>query len=595
MPPPRGSGDDRHGRRYGGRSAADAVGGLGFPDVPRLELDELLVQLVGRAGDVLAAQGRLRGLLRANALIAGDLSLPVVLRQIVDAARDLLGARYAALGVLGRDGELEQFVHAGLDDGLVARIGDLPRGRGILGLLISEPVPVRLADLSAHPAAAGFPPGHPPMASFVGVPVRIGEEVFGNLYLAERSAGGEFTADDEELAIALAAAAGAAIANARRFTESEQRRRWLAASAQLTPLLLAENRGLPYALITGYAADAADADFAVLAVPGDLGQVIVRGAAGPLAAGLVNRTAPLAGSLAAQAISSGKPGLVTGERLQAAAAALGAGIGPLIAVPLTAGERVLGALMLGRLAARPGFTESDLGMAASFADHAAVAMELAQARADQILLAQAEDHDRIAGDLHDQVIGELFALGMRLQGQAARSDPATAARVNGYADTLDEVIRNIRASIFGLRQFRQPPAGLQARIIEVVEEHAPQLGFTASTSFTGPPGPEPDEVLAHDILAVTREALSNCARHAHATAASVSLVRQDGLITLDITDNGRGLGAPARSSGLASMRRRAANNGGTFQITAPASGGTRLTWTACPRHGAGEGRLPGLS
>jgi len=575
--------------------AADAVGGLGFPDVPRLELDELLVQLVDRAGDVLAAQGRLRGLLRANALIAGDLSLPVVLRQIVDAARDLLGARYAALGVLGRDGELEQFVHAGLDDELVARIGDLPRGRGILGLLISEPVPVRLADLSAHPAAAGFPPGHPPMGSFVGVPVRIGDEVFGNLYLTERSAGGEFTADDEELAIALAAAAGAAIANARRFTESEQRRRWLAASAQLTPLLLAENRGLPYALITRHAADAADADFAVLVVPDDLDQVIVRGVAGSLAAGLMNRTAPLPGSLAAQAISSGKPGLITGDRLEAAAAALGAGIGPLIAVPLAAGERVLGALMLGRLAARPGFTESDLGMAASFAGHTAVAMELAQARADQILLAQAEDHDRIAGDLHDQVIGELFALGMRLQGQASRSDPATAERISGYADTLDDVIRNIRTSIFGLRQFRQASVGLQARIMEIVEEHAPQLGFTASTSFTGPPGPEPDEALAHDILAVTREALSNCARHAQATAASVSLVRQEGLITLDITDNGRGLGTPVRSSGLASMRRRAANNGGTFLITASASGGTRLTWTARPCHGAGKARMPGLS
>ena len=223
-------------------------------------------------------------------------------------------------------------------------------------------------------------------------------------------------------------------------------------------------------------------------------------------------------------------------------------------------------------------------MAASFAGHAAVAMELAQARADQVLLAQAEDHDRIAGDLHDQVIQELFALGMKLQGQAARSDPATAERVNGYVDTLDEVIRNIRTSIFGLRQPRQAPAGLQARVMEIIEEHAPQLGFTASVSFTVPPGPGPDETLAHDILAVTREALSNCARHARATAVTVALAPQDGLITLDVTDNGRGLGTPARSSGLASMRRRAENNGGTLQVTAPAGGGTRLTWTARPRH-----------
>jgi signal transduction histidine kinase len=563
-------------------SAADAVGGLGFPDVPRLELDELLVQLVDRANDVLAAQGRLRGLLRANALVAGDLSLPVVLRQIVDAARDLLGARYAALGVLGRDGELEQFVHAGMDDALVAQIGDLPRGRGILGLLTSEPAPIRLATLSAHPAAAGFPPGHPPMSSFLGVPVRIGDEVFGNLYLTERAAGGEFTADDEELAIALAATAGAAIANARRFAESEQRRRWLDASTQLTPLLLAESQGDPHALITGHAAAAADADFAVLAVPGDPGQLIVTGVTGPLAAGLMNRTAPLDGSLTGQVIGTGKPTLITGDRLQEAAAALGARIGPLIAVPLAAGERVLGAMLLGRLAARPGFTEPDLGMAASFAGHAAMAMELAQARADQILLARTEDHDRIAGDLHDQVIGELFALGMKLQGQVARSDPAAAERVNGYIDTLDRVISDIRTSIFGLQQHRSAPAGLQARIMEIIEEHAPQLGFTASATFTLPPGPGPDETLAHDILAVTREALSNCARHAHATAVSIALALEDELITLDITDDGRGLGTPARSSGLASMRRRAENNGGTLQITAPVGGGTQLTWTARP-------------
>ena len=570
----------KHGIAPDEAGAVDVLAGLGFPNQPRLELDELLVQLVDRANEVLAAQGRLRGLLRASALVAGDLSLPVVLRQIVGAARDLLGARYAALGVLGRDGELEQFVHAGMDDALVAAIGDLPRGHGILGLLTSEPVPIRLASLSAHPAAAGFPAGHPPMGSFVGVPVRIGEEIFGNLYLTERTAGGEFTADDEELAIALAAAAGAAIANARRFAESEQRRRWLDASAQLTPLLLAESQGQQHALITGHAADAADADFAVLAVPDDPDQVIVTGVTGMLAAGLMNRTVPLAGSLAGQAIRGGKPSLITGDRLETAATALGAGIGPLIAVPLAAGERVLGALILGRLAARPGFTETDLDMAASFAGHAAVAMELARARADQVLLIQAEDHDRIAGDLHDHVIQELFALGMKLQGHAARTDPATAELVNGYMDTLDEVIRNIRTSIFGLRQPRQAPAGLQARVMEIIEQHAPQLGFTASVSFTGPPGPGPDETLAHDILAVTREALSNCARHARATAVTISLACQDGLITLDITDNGRGVGTPTRSSGLASMRSRAERNGGTLQITSPSDGGTRLTWTA---------------
>ena len=577
-----------------GARAADAVSGLGFPDTPRLELDQLLVQLIDRADDVLATQGRLRGLLRANALVAGELSLPVVLRQIVGAARELVGARYAALGVLGRDGELEQFVHAGMDEELVARIGELPRGRGILGLLISEPVPLRIADLSGHPASAGFPPGHPPMTGFLGVPVRIGEEVFGNLYLTEPSLGGPFTADDEQLAIALAAAAGAAIANARQFAESEQRRQWLDASAELAPLLLSGAAVQPHALITQLAVAAADADFATLAVPHGADQVIVASVTGELAAGMMNQIEALADSLAGQAIRTGKPSLVTGARREPVAAALGAGTGPLIIVPLAAGEQVRGALMLGRLAARPGYTETDLGMAASFAGHAAVTMELARARADQITLAQAEEHDRIAGDLHDHVIQELFALGMRMQGHAARCDPAAAEQVNGYVDTLDETISKIRTSIFGLHQPRAAPAGLPARVMEIIDDHTAQLGFTAGVRFTGPLDPGPDETLAHDILAVTREALSNCARHAHATAVTISLVLQDGLITLDITDNGRGLGTPARSSGLSSMRRRAERNGGTFRLTTPATGGTHLAWTARPHKPGPKGPDAGL-
>jgi signal transduction histidine kinase len=365
------------------------------------------------------------------------------------------------------------------------------------------------------------------------------------------------------------------------FTESEQRRRWLDAFSELLPLLLLSGEGgPPYALIAQHAATAARADFAALAVPYGADQVIVAGVAGQLTAGMANRTAPLAGSLTGQALLTGQPSLVTGGRRAAVAAALGAATGPLIMVPLAAGDQVRGALMLGRLATSPRFTETDLDLAVSFAGHAAVAMELGRARADQLALAQVEDHDRIAGDLHDHVIKELFALGLALQGHAARADPATAARINGYVDALDEIIKKIRTSIFGLHQRHRAPAGLPARLMGLIEEHTPQLGFTAGLRFAGPLDPGPDEALAHDILAVTREALSNCARHADATAVSISLTRQDGLITLGITDNGRGLGTPARSSGLASMRRRATRHGGTFLLTIPADGGTRLTWTA---------------
>ena len=175
-----------------------------------MELEEVIDQLTARAQDVLAAQGRLRQLLRANAGIVGDLSLPVVLRQIVTSARDLVQARFAALGVV-RDGVLEEFIHTGMDAEQVERIGQLPQGEGILGLLIDHPQPVRLDDLTQHRQTVGFPDGHPPMQSFLGVPIRVRDRVFGNLYLTE-SVNGSFSVDDEQLVTALAATAGVAIA-----------------------------------------------------------------------------------------------------------------------------------------------------------------------------------------------------------------------------------------------------------------------------------------------------------------------------------------------------------------------------------------------
>ncbi len=570
------------GRDAGDPGDAAAPGGLSFPDVPRLELDQLLGQLIERADDVLAAQGRLRGLLRANAAVAADLSLPVVLRRIVDAARDLLGARYAALGVIGRDGLLEQFVHAGMGGDLVAEIGELPSGQGILGLLITEPVPIRLADLAAHPASAGFPEGHPPMGAFLGVPVRAGEEIFGNLYLTEPAHGGEFTAEDEELAIALAAAAGGAIANARRFTESEQRRQWLAATSDLTSLLLSGEASHPHQVIAEHGVMAAGADFAVLAVPDGTGQATVTATAGLTAGGLEGQVMPLDDSLAGRAILTGKPFLVTNYRHeQAAGDALSSAAGALMVIPVAAGEDVLGALIVGRIAGRPGFTDASLEMAASFATHAAVSLELAQARANQITVARTEDHDRIAGDLHDSVIQELFALGMGLQSLAGRiGTPVHAGQLIEYTDTIDKVIRKIRDSIFQVQAREPSPAGLRDRMLELIGEHAPQLGFTAGIAFAGSLDSATHGALTHDILAVTREALSNCARHAQATAVGIAVAVEDGVITLNVTDNGRGIGKPARSSGLTSMRHRAERNAGTLKLTTPADGGTCLTWTA---------------
>lgn len=207
------------------------------PDGPKLELDELLRQLIHRAQDVVATQGRLRGLLHANQSIVGNLTLPVLLRRTVQAACELAHARYGALGVIDATGGLEQFVHIGMDADAVARIGHLPEGKGLLGALIEDPKPIRLHTMSDDPRSVGFPDGHPPMTSFLGVPVRVRDEVFGNLYLTECEKGA-FTAEDEELVSALAATASVAIENARLYEEARRRQEWLQASTEVTQQLL---------------------------------------------------------------------------------------------------------------------------------------------------------------------------------------------------------------------------------------------------------------------------------------------------------------------------------------------------------------------
>jgi signal transduction histidine kinase len=550
---------------------------LRFPDIPRLELDQLLEQLRDRAEDVLTTQSRLRGLLRANAAVAADLSLPVLLRHIVDAARDLLHAGYAAIVVLGRDAHIQQFVHTGMDDDLVAQIRRLPPGQGVVQLLTAGGE----KDVTPPAGSPRSAPGHPPAGGFLGVPIRVSNEVFGTLYLgASRS--GAFSAEDEQLVTALAATAGVAIANARLLAESEQRRRWLSASGQLTNQLLAADIEQPLMCVTQAAMTAADADFATLTVPHGDDEVMVAAATGDAATGLLGRTAAGNGSSAGRTIRTGTPVLLTDHGVDPQThRADDTTTGQVMIVPLAAGTHTHGAVTIGRDADRDRYTDADLDMAMSFGTHAAVALALAEARDTQISDARLEDRDRIAFDMHDHVVGELFALGMGLQGLAATTDnPAHVERINSYIDTLDRVIGTIRTTIFQLQPHRHDPAGLQTRILGIAEAHTEQLGYRPHLHFAGPLDRVVDEPLAADILAVTREALSNCARHAAASTVTVSVVLDHDQLTLEITDNGHGIGTPTRSSGLSNMRRRAEKHSGALTITEPGGGGTRLTWSA---------------
>jgi len=556
-----------------------ATEALQFPDIPRLELDQLLEQLRDRADDVLSTQGRLRGLLRANAAVAADLSLPALLRHIVDAARNLLGARYAAIVVLGREARLQEFVHVGMDEDLVGRIRELPSGQGVRDLLTagfdSNGAPGSL------PVGAGpFAPGHPSVGGFLGVPVHVGDRAFGTLYL-KALPGGAFSAEDEQLVTALAATAGVAIANARLLADSEHRRRWLTASSQMTNLLLTAGTVDRLRCVTEAAITAADADWAIVTLPQGEDDVTVAVTAGEAASGLTGRTAAADTCQPGRVIRSGIPALLSHDSRDTDPLGMSLTGGSSMTVPLTAGGHARGAVTIGRVDSRDGFTETELDMATSFGIQAAVALALAEARDTQISNAQLEDHDRIAFDMHDNVIGELFALGMGLQGLASVTDkPAHISRINVYVDSLDRVIRTIRSTIFRLQRHLHDPAGLQTRIVAIAESHTEQLGYAPLIHVTGPIDLLVDEPLAADVLAVTREALSNCARHARASKVTISAVLAADTFTLEITDNGKGIGKPTRSSGLRNMRLRAENRGGRLAVTEPDDGGTRLTWSA---------------
>jgi signal transduction histidine kinase len=378
---------------------------LSFADVPRLALERLIDQLTDRAHDVLAAQGRLRGLLRANAAVVEELSLPVVLRHVVEGARELAHARYGALGVIGPDGHLEQFIHVGMDDPVVGRV-----------------IRSRTAEL-VRPSAAEF---------------------------------GQGIADD------------------------------------------------------------------VLD-----------------------------------------------------------GVGAVIGVPLPGPDAtVRGALIVGRAGARAHFTEDDRDHLVQFAVHAGAALDLERAREDHETLLQIEDHDRIAADLHDHVIQELFATGMGLQSMLSQlTQPAQRARVLRYVDTLDDTIRTIRNTIYQLQMAPEKQTTIMSRLIAVLTEQTDTTDLALATEFGGPLEQLPID-LADDVVAVLREAVSNTVRHAGGSTVTVKVTFLAGILTVEVTDNGVGIGHPTRSSGLSNMRRRAENHAGALCHSTPLGGGTRLTWTA---------------
>lgn len=523
-----------------------------------LDLDDLIAELRSRAGSARTAQQRLEALLDAVVAVTSDLELAAVLRRIVESACQLVDATYGAMGVLGPNGEeLIEFVTHGISDEDRAAIGPLPHGRGLLGMIITSPHPQRVDRISDHPDSYGFPANHPEMTSFLGAPVRIRKEVFGNLYLTDKRNAERFSEDDETILTALAAAAGVAIDNARLYHRSVTQQHWGEATRDLVSALLAGGSE------ADVLADAVDrvlvltgAEGALIAQPTGRDLVVVA-SAGPKAAG-VGTILDDAETRATLTAAPSEPDPAADH----------------VVVPLsTGGPQALGVMVVHGLPVELGGISAPL---LDFAQRLAVGLTAASAQREKSRIDLLEDRDRIARDMHDHVIQRLFATGMSLQ-SASRltSEPTARERIETAVDEVDAVIKDIRHTIFALN--RAPDArSLAAEVTTICEGAAVSLGFAPSFTMRGSVADVPEHIAA-DLLAVVREGLSNVARHARASQAEVVIEVSD-TVLVRVRDDGVGLPSDANRSGLDNLARRAHGRGGRFELAPVATGGTVLDW-----------------
>jgi signal transduction histidine kinase len=527
------------------------------------------------------SDNRAERLLDTGLALAAELSLPSLLQRIVDLAVELTGARYGALGVLSPDGSsLSDFITSGMTATERNAIGALPRGLGILGVLIREPVVLRLDAIARDARAVGFPPNHPPMGSFLGAPVRAHGRVFGNIYLTDKQVATEFTDDDEASLLVLATQAGVAIANAQLYAELQQRERWLDSVRKVTTTLLAgDTARSALQLVAHHARELGDADMATISVPeaGGLRIIIADGAGSD---DLVNVEVPLAASLSAEVIRTERTLLVadaSSSTLVQPMASI-AGVGPLILVPLALRTSTAGVLALGRVAGRAAFGDSDIPLLESFAEQASLALEYSRALSEVSRLGMIEDRERIARDLHDGVIQSLFAVGIGLQGTAAVvGDAHLADRIQQFVGEIDRVIGDVRSYIFALRPSVLAAGNLTNTLDQLAHETEERTGVTVivdvDVSLEAPLATR-----ATHIVHIVREALSNVGRHAAATTCRVSVRRENSVAVIEIDDDGRGFDSASLSPGMGigNFAARAESLGGTLQIDAQPGQGTSV-------------------
>jgi signal transduction histidine kinase len=528
---------------------------------------------------------RYERLLETGLVLAGELSLPAALQRIVELAAELTGARYGAMGVLGRDGVITEFITTGVTAEQRAAIGHIPVGRGILGVLIDDARPLRLHDIAKDPRSVGFPANHPPMRSFLGAPVTARGLVFGNLYLTEKRDGEDFDADDERALILLAGQAGVAIENAHLYEEAQDRARRLEAVRAITTAILAgTDSGEILDLIVGHARELVGADLATLALPAGTDQLVIQAADGLLADELRGTVFPASASVTGEVLRTGKAVVLANASAddRTVQPIVSAGVGPALFIPLAVRGHTLGSLTVANASGGPPLREAAVQLVETFAEQAAVALEYARLHGELRRLAVLEDRERIATELHDGAIQSLFAVGMGLQGSALLAgDSELRDRLQHAVEELDRVIRDLRNYIFGLRPGILADRQLDQALQRLTEEFGQRTGVV-TVARIDPAVAAELAGQAGDLVQLVRETLSNVSRHAKAVTCRVSLYRDEHGGVLEIDDDGRGFDPAAvtgAGQGLRNLRERAEHLGGRAEIHSAPGQGTRIRVT----------------
>lgn len=538
-------------------------------------------------------ENRLRVLIEASRAVVAERELEAVFDRLLQAARHVTGARYAALGVLDEDRKrLADFITVGIDEDRRHEIGDLPRGRGVLGLLISAPAPLRLTDVGSHPRSYGFPQGHPPMHSFLGVPILLRNEVWGILYLTEKE-GGPFDEADEESAVVLAAWAAIAIENARLHRRGEERRSELGRSVEALQATTEIARAVGgetqldrvLELIAKRSRALVEArGLAILLLDGE--ELVIAAAAGEIPLEAVGSRVAVGGSVAGRVTTTGRSERITdlGNSLRFALGDLGVEAVAGLFVPLRFRGGTLGVLEAFDRFEGPEFSAQDeallQGAAASAATAVATAQSVERDRLRRSLQAAEEERRRWARELHDDTLQALGGLRVLLSSARRTEDP------NVFRQAIDTAVRQIGEEIAGLRALitELRPAsldelGLGSAVDALVERMRLVHGLQIETTFdldreSGRTTQRLDPELETAVYRIIQESLTNAARHARADRVDVSVIQRGGEVNLTIADDGQGFDedVPSEGFGLTGMRERVALANGRLELSSSPEG-----------------------